>query len=381
MALSLNPVLASLSPSGIRRYSALAASTPGCISLALGEPSEMTPAPIISQAREDLAAGMTHYAPNNGSLQLRAAIARHMQDTQGLSYSAEDEVLLSCGATEALFVALTTLLQPGDEVIIPQPAFSLYASIVSLCGASCVPLDTSTTNFQINKEALRATITDKTKAIVITSPNNPTGCVLNTESLDIVAEAAHDSNFFVICDDVYAQLVYVDSFKGFAQSHHELRDRTIIVNSFSKSYAMCGWRLGWLAADAGITKQAAKVHQYAVSCLPTFTQNAAKVALSCSVSRMREAYHLRRDKSLAALEKMGLPVVKPDGAFYVFPSIKEMKMGSEEFCLRAIKQWGVALVPGTMFGCEGHVRLSYACSETTLETGLDRLAHFVDSLR
>ena len=326
-----------------------------------------------------LEAGKTHYPPNNGYPALREAIA-HTMGERGLSYAA-DEVIVTNGATEALYSTLTTLLNPGDEVIIPKPAFLLYDSIVELCRGTVVSLDTAPASYQIDPEALAACVSKKTKAIVICSPNNPTGCVLTRQSLDAVARLAAEHDFYVICDDVYDQLVYQDDYQGFARLHPELRDRTIVVNSFSKPYAMTGWRLGWLAADAQLVAQIAKVHQFAVSCVVAFTQDAAVEALTTDVSAMRESYRARRDLTLGRLGEMGLSVVEPEGAFYAFPDVSEFGLSSEEYCERAITESGVALVPGVFFGGEGHVRISYATSEDKLRAGLDRLASFVDSLR
>ena len=379
MPLDLNEALSGLKPSGIRRFSALAKETPGCISLTLGEPGEDTPEAISAEVARALADGETHYPPNAGTAALREAIAAHML-ARGVAYGA-DEVIVTSGATEALFSALEALLNPGDEVVVPMPAFLLYESLVTLNRARVVGLDVAGSGFQIGAEALGSVVGERTKAIVLTSPNNPTGCVLSAESLDAVAALAAEQDFYVICDDVYDQLVYVDGYEGFAQRHPELRDRTIVVNSFSKPYAMTGWRLGWLAGPSAIVEQVAKVHQYAVSSAVSFTQRAAVRALASDVAPMRERYRARRDLVTQALDATGLPTPEPGGAFYAFPSIEEFDMSSEEFCLRAIREAGVALVPGSIFGGEGHVRLSYACTDAELEEALVRLGRFVGSLR
>lgn len=378
MSLALNSALDDLRPSGIRRFSALAAETPGCISLTLGEPGEDTPASIVAGVQAGLDAGKTHYPPNNGWPELRQAICDHME-TRGLSYAA-DEVIVTNGATEALYATLTTLLNPGDEVIVPMPAFLLYESIVRLARAQVVALDTTENGFQVSEDALASLVGEQTKAIVLTSPNNPTGVCLSPESLDAVARLAKKQGFYVICDDVYDQLVYEPGYEGFAQRHPELRDQTIVINSFSKPYAMTGWRLGWLAAPATLAAKIAMVHQYAISCVVSFTQDAAIKALGSDVSPLRESYRVRRDFVLTRLARMGLGCVRPDGAFYAFPSIRKLGLSSEEFCTRAIKEAGVALVPGSIFGAEGHVRLSYACDAVTLRRGIDRLAGFVERL-
>ncbi len=379
MPLDLNEALSGLKPSGIRRFAALARETEGCISLTLGEPGEDTPREICAEVARALADGETHYPPNAGTEALREAIASHMAE-RGLEYGA-DEVIVTSGATEALFSAMEALLNPGDEVIVPMPAFLLYQSLVTLNRASVVELDTAPHGYQIAPDALGEVVGERTKAIVLTSPNNPTGCVLSAESLDAVAELAAERDFYVICDDVYDQLVYVDGYEGFAQRHPELRDRTIVVNSFSKPYAMTGWRLGWLAAPAELVEQVAKVHQYAVSSAVSFTQRAAVRALASDVVPMRERYRARRDLVTQALAATGLPTPEPGGAFYAFPSIEEFGMSSEEFCTRAIREAGVAMVPGSLFGGEGHVRLSYACADAELEEALVRLGRFVGALR
>ena len=379
MPLDLNEALSGLKPSGIRRFAALARETEGCISLTLGEPGEDTPREICAEVARALADGETHYPPNAGTEALREAIASHMAE-RGLEYGA-DEVIVTSGATEALFSAMEALLNPGDEVIVPMPAFLLYQSLVTLNRASVVELDTAPHGYQIAPDALGEVVGERTKAIVLTSPNNPTGCVLSAESLDAVAELAAERDFYVICDDVYDQLVYVDGYERFAQRHPELRDRTIVVNSFSKPYAMTGWRLGWLAAPAELVEQVAKVHQYAVSSAVSFTQRAAVRALASDVVPMRERYRARRDLVTQALAATGLPTPEPGGAFYAFPSIEEFGMSSEEFCTRAIREAGVAMVPGSLFGGEGHVRLSYACADAELEEALVRLGRFVGALR
>ena len=379
MPLDLNEALSGLKPSGIRRFAALARETEGCISLTLGEPGEDTPQEICAEAARALAGGETHYPPNAGTEALREAIASHMAE-RGLEYGS-DEVIVTSGATEALFSAMEALLNPGDEVVVPMPAFLLYQSLVTLNRASVVELDTAPHGYQIAPDALGEVVGERTKAIVLTSPNNPTGCVLSAESLDAVAELAAERDFYVICDDVYDQLVYVDGYEGFAQRHPELRDRTIVVNSFSKPYAMTGWRLGWLAAPAELVEQVAKVHQYAVSSAVSFTQRAAVRALASDVVPMRERYRARRDLVTQALAATGLPTPEPGGAFYAFPSIEEFGMSSEEFCTRAIREAGVAMVPGSLFGGEGHVRLSYACADAELEEALVRLGRFVGALR
>ena len=379
MPLSLNSALDDLRLSGIRRFSALAAQTPDCVSLTLGEPGEDTPPQVCARVGEDLDRGLTHYPPNNGFPWLREAICA-WEAERGVRLS-PGNVIVTDGATEALFCAITALLNPGDEVVIPTPAFLLYDSLVRLARGVPVPLDTTAHDFQIDPQALARAITPRTKAIVITSPNNPTGCVFDRHSIDAVAEAARARDLYVICDDVYGELCYEPGYQRFSAAYPELADQVIVANSFSKPWAMTGWRLGWVGAGEKVASAMAKVHQYAVSSVPAFLQHAAVEALATSVAPMRASYQARRDLTVEALARMRLPTVMPQGAFYAFPSIEGLGLASEEFCERAIREAGVALVPGSCFGGEGHVRLSYATDEKTLTTGLERLAGFVDTLR
>lgn len=378
MPRSLNTSLVRLKSSGIRRINALAAQHPGCIALALGEPEFDTPQEIRDEVTRALQRGETHYPPNNGTPFLRRAISEYMS-AQGFDY-APDNVIVTDGATEALHATLLAMLEPNDEVIIPTPAFGLYESIVRVNHAFPVFLDTARADFQIDEDALRDRVTPATKAIVICSPNNPTGCIFNAASLDAVARVAAETGIYVICDDVYNRLVYTDGYERFAPRHPELREQTVVVDSFSKPWAMTGWRIGWLAADPSLAVQIAKAHQYMVSSAVSFEMPAAAAALSVDPAPMLETYRARRARVLAALEKMGLSVVEPAGAFYVFPSIKGTGLTSEQFCTRAIEEAGVGLVPGSCFGSEGYVRLSYCVSDEDLDEGLRRLDRFVAGL-
>lgn len=378
MPRSLNTSLVRLKSSGIRRINALAAQHPGCIALALGEPEFDTPQEIRDEVTRALQRGETHYPPNNGTPFLRRSISEYMS-AQGFDY-APDNVIVTDGATEALHATLLAMLEPNDEVIIPTPAFGLYESIVRVNHAFPVFLDTARADFQIDEDALRDRVTPATKAIVICSPNNPTGCIFNAASLDAVARVAAETGIYVICDDVYNRLVYTGGYERFALRHPELREQTVVVDSFSKPWAMTGWRIGWLAADPSLAVQIAKAHQYMVSSAVSFEMPAAAAALSVDPTPMLETYRARRARVLAALEKMGLAVVEPAGAFYVFPSIKGTGLTSEQFCARAIEEAGVGLVPGSCFGSEGYVRLSYCVSDEDLDEGLRRLDRFVAGL-
>ena len=378
MRLPMNPAVTGLTLSGIRRFTALAAQTPGCVKLTLGEPEFDTPLPIRQAAQQALEQSDTHYPPNNGRAELLEALSA-FSEKQGLHYAPE-EFVVTCGATEALLCALSGVVDVGDEVLVPIPAFGLYESLIGLCRGVYKPVNTEPYGFQLSEEALNAAVSERTKAIILTSPNNPTGCVYTKESLDAVAELVRRTGIYVICDDVYWQLCYTDSFGRFAATYPDLRENIIVVESFSKPYAMTGWRLGWLAADAPVKQQLQKVHQYSVVSVTSFSQTACITALESDVSAMRQSYRQRRDYVYQRLCKMGLPVNKPEGAFYIFPCIRQFGMSSEEFCTRLIQESGLALVPGSCFGSEGYVRLSYCCAQDQLEEGLDRLEAFLNQL-
>ncbi|MCI8539310.1 MAG: aminotransferase class I/II-fold pyridoxal phosphate-dependent enzyme [Oscillospiraceae bacterium] len=378
MRLPMNEAVTGLELSGIRRFTALARQTPGCVLLTLGEPEFQTPPSIKAEAMASLDKNETHYPPNNGEGYLLSALSQEAA-AQNLSYSPE-EIVVTCGATEALFSTLTALLNPGDEVIVPTPAFGLYESIIRLARGVFVPLDTREDRFQITRAALERAASPRTKAIILTSPNNPTGCVYTPETLDQVAALARRTGLYAVCDDVYRQLVYTEAFPRFAVRHPELREQIIVIDSFSKPYAMTGWRLGWLMADRPVKEQIQKVHQYAVVSVTSFTQRACVAALKSDAAPMRESYRRRRDLVCRRLKDMGLETVRPEGAFYVFPSIARYGMSSEEFCTQLIQKGGLGLVPGACFGAEGFVRLSYCYSEEELKEGLDRLERFLSTI-
>ena len=375
----LNSTLYTARRSAIREFSALAAQTPGCIRLTLGEPDFSTPEVICRAVEESFSHGDTHYIENNGSLLLRRAISGYESKTNGLDYS-ENEIIVTVGATEALFIALFGILNPGDEVIVPIPAFVLYEQIVNLCRGTFLPLDTVDTSFQIDRRSLEKIITPRTKAIVLNSPNNPTGCILNRRSLLSVFQAVCDREIFVICDDVYRQLVFDADYHSFAE-YRELRDRILVVQSFSKPYAMTGWRMGYLMGDRPVMEKIALVHQFNVVSSAAPFQRACSAALQYDNTEMLSQYAARRRYVLERLRQMGLPVHTPQGAFYVFPSVKELSMDSMTFCRRLITEAGVAVTPGSAFGAEGFIRISYCCSIEDLKTGLDRLEGFLSDCR
>ena len=375
---ALNSAIYGARRSAIREYSRLAAETPGCVALTLGEPDFDTPQPVEAAVDEAFAHHETHYIPNNGSPALREAIADFERTQNGMDYTA-DEVIVTIGATEALFVALFGILNPGDEVIVPTPAFVLYEEIIGLCRGRFVPLDTRKDAFQINPDRLRAAITPHTKAIVLNSPNNPTGCIYTPQSLAAVREAVAGRDIFVICDDVYRQLIYTEQYHSFAE-FRDLRKQILVVQSFSKPYAMTGWRMGYLLADAAVKERLELLHQFMVVSAPTPFQRPCIEALRQSVEPMRSVYRKRRALVLARLEAMGLDMTKPLGAFYVFPSIEKFGLPSSEFCRRMIREAGLAATPGDCFGADGYIRLTYCYGDEALQTGLDRLEQFISTL-
>lgn len=372
----LNPAVFNLRRSTIREFSALAAAKEGCIRLTLGEPEFDTPAPVGTALVQALENGETHYIANNGTLALRERIARFEREQNGLDTSA-DEVIVTAGATEGLMVALMGVLEKGDEVIIPTPAFVLYEQLVLLCGGTPVAFDTAENDFQIRQ--LQNAVTERTKAIILNTPNNPTGTLLDEESLQEVYRAVSGKPIFVLCDDVYRQLIYTENYHSFTE-FKELKEQIILIQSFSKPYAMTGWRMGYLIAHPDIKERLELIHQFCIVSTPSLFQRSAMAALECDTSAFVEKYKARRDYTVSRLRAMGLTVTEPQGAFYVFPSIKRFGIPSGEFCKRLIDEGGVALTPGFCFGAEGYVRLSYCCSDKDLKEGLDRLEKFILSL-
>lgn len=374
----LNTALFSLKRSAIRVYNQKAKQTPGCISLTLGEPDFETPLSVKEEAKASLDRGDTHYIANNGSALLLEKISEFEKEKNGLDYKA-DEIIVTVGATEGLFTALFGVINPDDEVLVPVPAFGLYESIITMCRGKFVPLDTSKNSFEISCEMIEGAITEKTKAIILNSPTNPTGCVLSRESLENIHNAVKDRNIFVICDDVYRSLIYTDSYESFS-SFKDLKKKIIVIQSFSKPYAMTGWRMGYLMADAEIKKHLELVHQFTVVSTVSFSQSACIKALETDVSPMVEEYNKRRLFVLKRLSEIGLETTEPLGGFYAFPSIETFGLSSAEFCTRMIEEAGLAAVPGSCFGSDGHIRLSYCCGEDKLKEGMNRLEKFCKSL-
>ena len=379
MELTLNSALMGVEISGIRRFTALARSIPGACLLTMGEPDLNTPEAVKDAAKAALDKNDTHYPEGTGNLYLREAISRFEAEKNGLRYS-PDEIVLTIGATEGLFTSLFTILNPGDEVIIPTPAFTLYESIVHLCRGVPVALPTEKDHFQVSRGGLEAAITPKTKAIVLTSPNNPTGCIYTKETLDGIHEVLKDRPIFVLCDEVYRQLIFTSEYSSFS-SYQDMRDRLIVIQSFSKPYAMTGWRVGYLMADDPVCNRIKVAHQYDVVSAPSFIQPACVEALRYNNSADVELFRRRKEYVYGRLLKMGLEVPEPEGAFYMFINIEKFGMDSVTFCTRLLKEGLVALVPGIYFGTEGYMRMSYCYNDETLREGLDRLEAYVKSLK
>lgn len=371
----LNSNLSTLQRSGIRQFTNLAKTVPDCVMLTIGEPDFNTPEEIKAAALTSLFQNRTHYAPNQGVEELRREIAVY-ECFRGMLCKPE-QVLITAGATGALFTALLGILNPGEEVIIPTPAFSLYETITTIAGGKAVALDTKADDFQITAEALARVISPKTKAIILNSPNNPTGTVLSAESLAAVKQAVMGKPIFVICDNVYSRL---SAPCPDLSTDEELKDQLFLCQSFSKPFAMTGWRVGYLIGPEDVMARLLLLHAAEVASIPTFLQDACIAALSTSPKEMADIYAKRREFVCHRLTEMGLTFPKPEGAFYVFPDISRFGLSGEEFCTRMIREAKVAAVPGSCFGCEGHIRLSYACSDADLKKGLDRLEAFIRTL-
>lgn len=372
----LNANLAPLKRSAIRVYTNLARQTPDCAMLTIGEPDFDTPEGIRQAAWAALQQGQTHYAPNQGTQALREAIAAY--ETRRGNATSPQEVLVTVGSSQALFTALLGILNPGEEVIVPVPAFSLYETIITIAGGKMVPLDITATDFQIDAAALNRLITPKTKAIVLNSPNNPTGGILNRQSLEAVKQAVLGKPIFIVSDNVYSALSYTPcpdlSLDG------ALKEQLLLCQSFSKPYAMTGWRLGYLVCPEYVMERLVLLSAGMIAAVPTFVQAAGVAALREDVAPMREVYRRRRDYVTARLDAMGLSYPQPQGAFYVFPDIRKFGLRSDVFCQRLIQQGKLAAVPGSCFGVEGFLRLSYCYQDRELEKGMNRLENFLATL-
>ncbi len=374
--------IATVPPSGIRRFFDIAATMEDVISLGIGEPDFDTPEPIVRAGIEALEKGETHYSSNSGMIELRRALAEHLDKMYGQTYNPESEILITVGVSEALYLAFAATLDPGDEVIIPEPCFVSYAPEVIFAGGTPVMVPTVVeNNFQVTAADIAAAVTPRTKALLVGYPNNPTGAVMSRERLNEIAAIVKQHDLLVISDEIYDQLVYGVDHVCFP-SLPGMYDRTILLQGFSKAYAMTGWRVGYIAAPADLMKMMRLVHQYTIMCAPTVSQHAALAALRVGepyVQEMVAEYDRRRRLIVDGLNNIGLTCFEPQGAFYAFPSIEITGMDGNTFAETLLQEERVALVPGGAFGeaGKGYVRCSYATAYEKLEEALERLQRFV----
>jgi aminotransferase len=374
--------VAAVPPSGIRRFFDIAATMDDVISLGIGEPDFVTPAPILRAGVRSLDQGDTHYTSNSGTLELREALAAHLTRLYAVDYDARSEILATVGVSEALYLALTAVLDPGDEVIVPTPCFVAYQPEVVFAGGTPVPLETSAEDqFQVSAAAVEAAITPRTKALLIGYPNNPTGAVMSRERLLALATLAERHDLLVISDEIYDRLVYGSHRHVCFASLPGMRERTITLGGFSKDYAMTGWRIGYAAAPAPLLAALRKVHQYTIMSAPTMAQAAALEALLHGeehVQAMVAEYDRRRRLIVSGLNELGLPTFEPLGAFYAFPSIRASGLTDETFAEQLLQEERVAVVPGNAFGADGgFVRCSYATAYEKIEEALERMRRFM----
>ena len=382
----LSDTIVKIKPSGIRKFFDIVSEMEDAISLGVGEPDFDTPWHIRDEGIYSLEKGRTFYTSNAGLKELKEEIVKYIQRTQEIIYDAGHEVIVTVGGSEAIDIALRAMINPGEEVLIPQPSYVSYEPCAILAGAVPVIIELKEENeFRLTAEELLNAITDKTKVLILPFPNNPTGSIMEREDLEAIAEVIREKDIFVISDEVYAELTYKNKHVSIA-SLPGMQERCVLINGFSKAYAMTGWRLGYACAPKEIMEQMLKIHQFAIMCAPTTSQYAAVEALKNGdndVAMMRESYNQRRRFLMHEFKQMGLTCFEPYGAFYVFPCIREFGMTSEEFANRLLKEEKVAVVPGTAFGdCgEGFLRISYAYSLENLKIALDKIKAFISRLR
>ena len=382
----LSKTIVNIKPSGIRKFFDIVSEMKDAISLGVGEPDFDTPWHVRDEGIYSLEKGRTFYTSNAGLMELKDEISNYLDRRCSVHYNPKNEIIVTVGGSEGIDIAMRAMLDPGDEVLIPQPSYVSYEPCCLLAGGKPVVIELKAENeFRLTKQELLDAITDKTKLLVLPFPNNPTGAIMEKEDLEAIAEVIIEKDIFVLSDEIYSEL----SYKGDHVSITTLpgmQERTILINGFSKAYAMTGWRLGYACGPKEIIEQMLKIHQFAIMCAPTTSQYAAVEAMRNGdedVAKMREAYNQRRRYLMHAFREMKLDCFEPYGAFYVFPCIKEFGMTSEEFATRFLEEEKVAVVPGTAFGdCgEGFLRISYAYSLDNLKVALNRMAHFVEKLR
>lgn len=382
----LSNTIVNIKPSGIRKFFDIVSEMKDAISLGVGEPDFDTPWHVRDEGIYSLEKGRTFYTSNAGLMELKEEISSYLNRRIGVDYNPKNEVIVTVGGSEGIDIAMRAMLDPGDEVLIPQPSYVSYEPCCILAGGKPVIIELKAENeFRLTKQELLDAMTDKTKLLVLPFPNNPTGAIMEKEDLEAIAEVIIEKDIFVLSDEIYSELSYKGDHVSIT-SIPGMKERTILINGFSKAYAMTGWRLGYACGPKEIIEQMLKIHQFAIMCAPTTSQYAAVEAMrngDDDVAQMREAYNQRRRYLMHAFRELGLECFEPFGAFYVFPSIKEFGMTSEEFATRLLEEEKVAVVPGTAFGdCgEGFLRISYAYSLDNLKIALDRMAHFIERLR
>lgn len=381
----LSDTIVKIPPSGIRKFFDIVSEMKGAISLGVGEPDFDTPWHVREEGIHSLEKGRTFYTSNAGLKELKIEICRYLKRRMDLDYDYNHEVIVTVGGSEAIDIALRAMLDPGDEVLVPQPSYVSYVPCVTLAGGTPVIIELQQKDqFKLTKEELLAAITPKTKVLIMPFPNNPTGAIMEREDLEEIAKVVVEKDLFVLSDEIYAELTYKEKHVSIA-SLPGMKERTVLINGFSKAYAMTGWRIGYTAAPEIITTQMLKIHQYAIMCAPTTSQYAAVDALKNGdedIERMRKAYDERRRYLLRAFNDLGMDCFEPYGAFYMFPCIKRFGMTSEEFATRLLQEEKIAIVPGTAFGDsgEGYLRVSYAYSLEDLQKAMGRIRRFVERL-
>lgn len=383
----LNKNLVDVKPSGIRKFFSIAEEMDDVISLGVGEPDFLTPWHIRRTAIDYLDKGSTRYTANAGLIELREEICRYYSRKFGIEYNPKSEVLVTVGGSEGIDMAVRTLISQGDEALVIEPSFVCYKPIIETCGGKAVPLITKAeNNFKLDAKTLENAVTDKTKLLILPYPNNPTGAVMRKGELEEIAEIIIKHNLFVVSDEIYSELTYGKEEHCSIASIDGMKERTIVINGFSKTYSMTGWRLGYALGPAPVIVQMTKLHQFAIMSAPTNSQHAAIEALrngDADISKMREDYDMRRRFTVNAFREIGLDCFEPEGAFYIFPSIKSTGLTSDEFCERLIMEKHVAVIPGTAFGdCgEGYIRVSYCYSIDNIRKAIVRIGEFVNEIK
>ncbi|KMJ58330.1 aromatic amino acid aminotransferase [Bacillus sp. LL01] len=380
----INPNVRDIEISGIRKFFNLVAKYEDVISLTIGQPDFPTPTHVKDAGKEAIESNRTVYTPNAGVLELRNAAADFVSKKYNLSYDPESEIIVSIGASQGIDIAFRTILEPGTEVILPGPVYPGYEPLIKLCGATPVHIDTRETGFQLTADLIEKSLSERTRCIILPYPSNPTGAALPEKELEKIATLLKDKNVFILSDEIYSELVFEDKHRSIANLPG-MREKTIVINGVSKSHSMTGWRIGLVFGPEYVMRQMLKVHQYNVSCASSVSQYAALEALTAGFNdaeAMKVQYNARMEYVYGRLVKMGLEVVKPDGAFYLFPSIQKFNMKSFDFALKLVEDAGVAVVPGSAFSelGEGYVRLSYAYDMATLEKAMDRMDDFLRKL-